>query len=472
MNSPISIEQLHLLYSISDHQVVFLKETAPSFTYVYANPAALAETGTNIIGKTISDCLPVKQAEKWTSVYKKALRSKKETLSCKLKDVGKEVEETTVTPIVTGQEKFVLCVTRNMGYERRAELDELFLDGLLHNSKDPMLHLDQSRKVSALNKSFTSTFELMAFLKMKTKFNQTLRILESYKTAINHMALVTISEPDGTLTFANEKYLETTQFSKTELLGTNILEQDAGNIDPEKAIEMKSNLEQGKSWQGKISSLTKAGSLLWVDAIIIPLTKEDGSVKQVLSIRFDITDKMIAETNLRHMAFHDSLTKLPNRRFLINEFDKLKQEADAEGNWLGILYIDGDNFKQINDVYGHSTGDEFICRFGQTLKESVRTKDLVGRIGGDEFLIVLRDINPAAVAEQTKEITERIRKRLNAGWVIDGQRFCPSATIGISFYPKDGRHLDALVDKGDIALMEAKKAEKGSVLFYSEALKK
>ncbi|AQQ53510.1 diguanylate cyclase domain-containing protein [Planococcus lenghuensis] len=324
------------------------------------------------------------------------------------------------------------------------------------------------REQKGVRAYFIALTEFTEKFQLKEDLKQTENILESYKKALNYSALVAISSPAGKLMYVNDNYVSLTGFTANELIGTSIAETDKRFLPETEVAAIAASIRTGEIWRGQIKQQTKAGGTFWTDTTIIPLTDAHGRTQQVLSIRFDITDKKLAESRLKRLAYTDSLTRLPNRRFLSKTFPALKQQADQSGSWIGVLYIDGDNFKEVNDLFGHETGDDFIFEFGQALKRSIRKKDLVGRIGGDEFLILLADVSPAEAAENLAEISRRIRENLSRGWRIAEQSFSPSASIGAAFYPNDGSTLEELFRSGDAALLEAKKQGKNRLVMYSD----
>lgn len=135
---------------------------------------------------------------------------------------------------------------------------------------------------------------------------------------------------------------------------------------------------------------------------------------------------------------------------------------------VAIFYIDGDNFKNVNDQYGHDVGDEFIKQFGSALVKSVRQHDLVVRIGGDEFAVILTGLarNEEKRKEQTLQIVNRIRNNLKVGWTIKEELFTPTASIGISYFPDHGEELTELLDCADQALYEIKETSKNSYKIF------
>ncbi|MGM0897942.1 MAG: diguanylate cyclase domain-containing protein [Bacillota bacterium] len=310
--------------------------------------------------------------------------------------------------------------------------------------------------------------ELTNELLLKHELKRTENILESYKDALNYAALVLIWDISGMIEFANDNFRKLTGFDSSELTGMNI--QTIGQaIMPEQELgHLQSVLKKGQIWRGQVRSLKKNGQPFWVDATIIPLLDVEGRIYQMLSILFDITDRKEMEERLHHMAYHDPLTNLPNRRMMVRHFSEMARNSERTGDQVAVLYIDGDNFKEINDQHGHEIGDEFIHQFARALERSIRKRDIAARIGGDEFIILLPGISSINSRSQIANVILRIQETLKDGWVIDGQHFSPTCSIGSALYPEDGSEFEELIHKADHALYKAKKKGGGIVCYHEE----
>ena len=309
--------------------------------------------------------------------------------------------------------------------------------------------------------------ELTNELLLKNELKKTENILESYKDALNYAALVAIWNLSGTIEFVNDNFNELTGYKPEELIGSNISDIGKALISTEEYVKIREVIWQGSIWRGRVKSLKKNGEKFWVDATIIPLMDVEGDIYQVLSILFDVTEQKQLEEQLHFMAYHDSLTNLPNRRLMVRQFQLMKKQAETKGEHIALLYLDGDNFKSINDEFGHDVGDEFIYHFGQAIKKSVRKHDMVARVGGDEFLVALCGIVPEESQLHIEKVINRINQTLVEGWEIDGYHFKPTSSVGISVYPVHGNDFDDLVKKADAALYLAKSNGKGKSYLYT-----
>lgn len=271
---------------------------------------------------------------------------------------------------------------------------------------------------------------------------------------------IIITNEDGIILYVSPNHESRLGYEKDELLGQFYYEvlSEASNMLLRTEINNLLELE-GES-QIELQLLSKTGMTIWLEAHLTAVQDPNREeVYQFVIIAREITKRKQKEDELRFMAYHDSLTLLPNRRYLNMEFGTLKQQAIDFNYGMTILYIDGDNFKRINDVYGHDVGDIFIREFGQSLVKSVRDYDVVARVGGDEFVVMLThmSLDPTIREKQVLTTVERIQKILREGWIIRGNQFSPTSSIGIASYPKDAQNLDDLMAHADEALYIAKK---------------
>ncbi len=170
---------------------------------------------------------------------------------------------------------------------------------------------------------------------------------------------------------------------------------------------------------------------------------------------------------LEQIAFKDALTSLLNRRAVDNFIDKIIARCERDGSKFAILYLDMDNFKAINDTLGHDVGDSVLVGVAKRLRNLVRGNDVVGRVGGDEFIIILDEINESSLAFITAErVIQSFKKPLN----INGHRVSVSFSIGISIYPDNGVYRLSLFKAADIAMYQAKESGKNGYKFYTSEL--
>ncbi|MCW8944355.1 MAG: EAL domain-containing protein, partial [Sedimenticola sp.] len=185
-----------------------------------------------------------------------------------------------------------------------------------------------------------------------------------------------------------------------------------------------------------------------------------------LILLHDITSRKTAENEIKHMAYHDALTGLANRTLFKDRLDQAIKRAKRKAALIVVLFIDIDKFKVINDSLGHAVGDELLCKVSGKLLCCVRNDDTVGRMGGDEFTVILEDI---ATPEDADSIVEKIQHELTTTYVINGHVIHLSVSIGTCIYPHDAMETDRLIQLADTAMFHAKESGRGSVqAFKSE----
>lgn len=201
------------------------------------------------------------------------------------------------------------------------------------------------------------------------------------------------------------------------------------------------------------------------ESILTPILGEEGGCTYVLCVTRDITERMKREDELRFMAFHDTLTELPNRRLFEEKFHQAVSMAKRYEQPFALLFMDCDQFKAINDTLGHVVGDELLSGFAKRLKNCVREADTIARLGGDEFIVLLSNISNF---QEVQDIAQRIITSLCKPWMIREHAIQISVSIGISLYPHDGETLDELLHNADQAMYAAKSSGKNRFHFYSE----
>ena len=209
------------------------------------------------------------------------------------------------------------------------------------------------------------------------------------------------------------------------------------------------------------------------DAAEYEFTNTDGNTGYVLvagvslepepgwiAVAIDTTDRRVAEDDARHLAHHDPLTGLPNRRLLIDRLDRALTRDDRSGELVGLLFCDLDNFKMINDVYGHAGGDRLLHEVARRFEDQARGSDTVARVGGDEFVIVLQGL---AEPDDATRIAERIRAAIARPIVAGEHQMRVTCSIGVAIADDATTDVDSLLARADAAMYRAKEAGRDQV---------
>jgi len=199
------------------------------------------------------------------------------------------------------------------------------------------------------------------------------------------------------------------------------------------------------------------GAIRWINMTIAPMRVEDASKPRHLCMTEDISERKIAEDKLMFMANYDLLTKLPNRELFADRFQQAAAHSKRTGTQVAICFLDLDNFKPINDSYGHNVGDELLIEVARRIKECIREGDTVSRQGGDEFTLLLSDIENYSQCEQT---LDRVHYALSQPYLIDGYSCNITASSGVTLYPVDNVDIDTLIRHADQAMYQSKLAGK------------
>ncbi len=184
-----------------------------------------------------------------------------------------------------------------------------------------------------------------------------------------------------------------------------------------------------------------------------------------ISLSLEVDKRKVIEKNLEHQAYHDSLTGLPNRSLLLDRIDQAIRHAKRNNSLLAVLFLDLDNFKQINDSLGHSVGDTVLVTISGMLKQALRDMDTIARLGGDEFTILLSEFEKE---EEINEITTKLFDILRRPLLIKGRELFVTTSIGISVYPNDGKSPELLLRNADAAMYRAKEKGRNGFEFYTE----
>ena len=231
---------------------------------------------------------------------------------------------------------------------------------------------------------------------------------------------------------------------------------------------MWDSLRQYNSWQGEIWDRRKSGEIYPAWLSITAVIGKDGKVTNYVGAFVDFTERKRAEDEIHHLAFYDSLSKLPNRRLLL---DRLRQAiATSARNQAGgaLLFIDLDNFKTLNDTKGHAVGDSLLIEVSKRLQVCVREGDTLSRFGGDEFVLLLEGLSEesATAAVQARGVGDKILEALNQPYNLAGEEFHSSSSIGVTLFSNYQKNLDELLKQADTAMYEAKKAGRNTLRFF------
>lgn len=226
-------------------------------------------------------------------------------------------------------------------------------------------------------------------------------------------------------------------------------------------------LSAAKPPKGRYRIKHKDGTIRWIEDNTIPVFDQEGALIRLDGIITDVTDQIKSEEAMAHLAYHDYLTGLPNRRMFENELGDLLESARILQKPFAVLYIDMDGFKRINDTLGHLKGDLLLKEISTRLRDNTPDIDLVARMGGDEFTILLRHIKDT---EEAVSFTQKLITSLEEPFSISGYELFVTASIGMTLYPIDGEDSETLISRADTALYRAKEMGKNNFQIYTSSM--
>ena len=281
--------------------------------------------------------------------------------------------------------------------------------------------------------------------------------------------IVWTAAADGQLDYYNRRWYEYTGHKKTEIRKIPDWFAAVHPEDSQSARETwQAALEKREEFKIECRLRNGIGEYRWHLGRAVPVFDSNGQVVKWFGTYTDIHDQKLAEEKVRYQAYHDTLTGLPNRIMLEKKMQDAMREADANGNQCAILFLDLDRFKVINDSLGHRIGDALLCEVAERLRHcTLRESDMVGRLGGDEFTILLTRI---ASTREAVRIARRVNNLLDSPIQVESHSFHISSSVGIAFYPMDGKDVHALFKNADLALYRAKAYGRNRYQLYNETM--
>ena len=210
--------------------------------------------------------------------------------------------------------------------------------------------------------------------------------------------------------------------------------------------------EKGK-WTGEIKMLHRDGTIGWIESVVVPLLDNEGRPCGALGINRDITRRVQNEEDLVRLATTDSLTGLPNRGLLLDRLEGTFRRAERQLHCFALLFIDLDDFKEINDRGGHLAGDQVLKEVARDLATELRDSDTVARIGGDEFAVLIEDCSGI---NDARDVGAKVLEAVKRSVEIDGTPYRITASIGVAVYPDNGNDVSTLLGHADEAMYRAK----------------
>lgn len=387
---------------------------------VIANEAALVHgAAANLVGKTLEDVLPRAQANRFHQLIRNTLASNTPGLleySVQTDD-GLKVFEVRAQRLMLAQpnKPAVVCLSRDISERANAE---------------------QERRIASI------AFESQQGMIITNADNRILRV--------------------------NQAFTQISGYSAEEAIGQDTRLLASGRHPADFYLAMWRSIQQTGAWQGEIWNRRKSGEVYPEWLSISTVLDARGVVSNYVAAFTDITERKEAEERIHHLAFYDPLTNLPNRRLLIDRLTQALAATTRSQHYGALMFIDLDNFKNINDLHGHQAGDQLLCVVAERLGHEVRSVDTVARLGGDEFVVMLEDLDTKAeyAAAQAEHVGEKILSALSEPYQLGPLLLHSSASVGVVLVNACDGDAEELMKRADMSMYEAKQAGKNALRFF------
>ncbi|MFC5711483.1 EAL domain-containing protein [Thalassorhabdus alkalitolerans] len=266
----------------------------------------------------------------------------------------------------------------------------------------------------------------------------------------------------------NPAYEKMTGYTYEEVYGKNPKFISSGKTSREAIIEMWDHLNTKGTWTGELFNKRKDEEEFCSFMTVTHVKKEPESDSFFIGIMRDITERKKAEEEASYLAHHDSLTGLPNRMAFEQMVEEAIEDGQGKGTKLGILFLDLDRFKRVNDSFGHQRGDVLLQEVSRRLYAAVKDHGKISRFGGDEFTILVEDTEEK---EETAVLLNKIFDSLRVPVRLEGQNLYLTTSIGVSFYPEHGESVEELLKNADFAMYQTKDEGRNNFSYYHEAMK-
>lgn len=277
---------------------------------------------------------------------------------------------------------------------------------------------------------------------------------------------ISITDPQGSIIDVNHAFSRITGYAREEIVGKNPRVLQSGRQSPEFYAAMWKAITQYGHWSGEMWNRRKDGSLFLEVVTISAVRDEAGLLRHYVAVFSDVTQSRETEQRLENIAHFDVLTGLPNRVLL---FDRLRQcmaQCQRRSSSLAVAFLDLDGFKELNDRHGHAMGDQLLIALSRRMSDSLREGDTLARVGGDEFVVVMTDLD---APQHFEPLVQRLLAAASEPVALGHDTLQLSASIGVTLYPRDAADAEQLLRHADHAMYQAKQAGKNRMAVFDVA---
>ena len=287
------------------------------------------------------------------------------------------------------------------------------------------------------------------------------------EASVNAIVITDCAKEDNPIEYVNPAFERITGYSRDEAIGRNCRFLQGQDNDQPGLESIRAAVREQCEGHAVIRNYRKDGSLFWNELFVAPVRDKAGKVTHFIGVQNDITEAKSNEEQLEYQAQHDALTGLANRPLFADRASQGIVHAQRFDRQMAIMLLDLDRFKLINDSFGHAPGDALLQTIAARLTRCVKQSDTVSRFGGDEFALIITEIDNA---DDVLHIVTRILDEIAKPMMYQEHELYVTASIGISLYPKDGNNGDSLLKNADIAMYRAKATGRNGFQFYAQKM--
>lgn len=278
--------------------------------------------------------------------------------------------------------------------------------------------------------------------------------------------------PGPRLVFVNDAFERRTGYRSHEVLGRSPSLLQGRRTARASIDRMNHAIGQGQGIRLELLNYRSDGEEFWVDLDITPVRDPSGHCTYWIGIQRDIGQRKAADGELGRMAYEDVLTGLANRRLLVDRLTQTLASCERNPVYCGLLFLDLDNFKDLNDNFGHERGDQLLAQVARRLLGCVRAEDTVARFGGDEFVVLLKNLGSdvAEAATNAEMVSLKIKEQLSADYLLSGAEYSTTASLGITLFGMEPAQAEDLLRHADTAMYQAKTSGKNAFRFFDAAM--
>lgn len=287
----------------------------------------------------------------------------------------------------------------------------------------------------------------------------------------NSLTAIYVTNAQGVIVQINQAFERLTGYSAAEVIGESPRLLDVERYTRAYFHTINEQLERKDFWEGELQHRRKDGHVFPAWVAMSVLRDAQRNVVNTISYFSDITEKKHSDAQIHRLAYFDALTGLPNRSLFVDRMAQELRRAQRSDRLVGLVLLDIDQLKEVNEQYGHSLGDGLVRQIGQRLQDCVRHEDTIARLGGDEFGVLVAGFSSRQSAVMTlAQLTEKICVWLSQPFVIGQRQVTVRVSAGVVLFPTDGSEVDTLLHNADAALYRAKRDRRGYYRFYDKTM--